>query len=69
MLTAMITPGAGQGEWLSLTEILKRLQERFPKFKPTGNIFSEMGRSLKAMHVEAKHTSTGNLYNVRFAED
>ena len=69
LLTSMITPGAGQGEWLSLTEILKRLQERFPKFKPTGNIFSEMGRSLKAMHVEAKHTSTGNLYNVRFAED
>ena len=69
LLTSMIMPGAGQGEWLSLTEILKRLQERFPKFKPTGNIFSEMGRSLKAMHVEAKHTSTGNLYNVRFAED
>ena len=69
LLTSMITPGAGQGEWLSLTEILKRLQERFPKFKPTGNIFSEMGRSLKAMHVEAKHTSTGNLYNVKFAED
>ena len=66
MLASMILPDDEQGEWLSLTEILKQIQKNFPKYKPTGNIFREMGRSLKALHVETKHTNTCNLYKVRF---
>lgn len=66
MLASMILPDDEQGEWLSLTEILKQIQKNFPKYKPTGNIFREMGRSLKALHVETKHTNTCNLYKVKF---
>ena len=69
MLVTALTDADEEGEWLSLTEILERLQQRFPKFKPTGNVFREMGRSLKAMHITTKHTKTGNLYMVRFADN
>lgn len=69
MLVAALTDVNEEGEWLSLTEILERLQRRFPKFKPTGNVFREMGRSLKAMHITTKHTKTGNLYMVRFTDN
>ena len=69
MLTATIAHNDGQGEWMTLTEILEHLQQRFPKYKPTGNVFSEMGRSLKAMHIETKHTKSYNLYKVKFIEN
>ena len=65
MLASMIAPSDEQGEWMSLTEILKHIQERFPKYRPTGNFPREMGRALKALHVETKHTYAGNLYKIR----
>lgn len=68
MLTALIDPTPGEGQWMTLTEMLSHLQQRFPKYKPTGNVFREMGRSLKAMHIETKHTNSGNLYKVKFTE-
>ena len=65
MLASVIAPPDEQGEWMSLTEILKHLQERFPKYRPTGNFPREMGRALKTLHVETKHTYVGNLYKIR----
>jgi hypothetical protein len=66
MLASVIAPSDEQGEWMSLTEILKHLQERFPKYRLTGNIFSDMGRSMKAMNIEIKRTKSGNLYKIKF---
>ena len=67
MLSAVITPAKTdeESEWMSLSEILEQVQKKFPNYCPTTNVFHELGRCLKAMSTEMRHTRSGNIYKVR----